>query len=40
MRRKLIIIAGVLVALGAAGAATAGALYYAYPVQMSPIGGP
>ena len=39
MRRKLIVIAGVLVALGAAGAAAGGALYYAYPVQVSIFAG-
>jgi alcohol dehydrogenase (cytochrome c) len=39
MKRKLTIIAGALVALGVAGAAAGGALYYVYPVQVSILGG-
>src|SRR5262249_6833442 len=35
MKRKSYLIAGALVAIGATGAAAAGALYYAYPVQVS-----
>jgi hypothetical protein len=36
MKKKLLIIAGVLVVVGAT---TAGALYYVYPVQVSTIAG-
>jgi hypothetical protein len=36
MKRRLFIIAGVLIVIGAAAA---GALYYAYPVQVSTFAG-
>ena len=36
MKHKLLIIAGALVVMGAAAA---GALYYAFPVQVSTVGG-
>ena len=39
MNKKLYVIAGVLVATGAIGAAAAGALYYTYPVQVSTVAG-
>jgi len=39
MKKKLYVIAGALVAMGAIGAAAAGALYYAYPVQVSTLAG-
>jgi PQQ-dependent dehydrogenase (methanol/ethanol family) len=39
MKRKSYLIAGALVVIGAVGAAAAGALYYAYPVQVSIFAG-
>ena len=39
MKRKSYLIAGALIAIGAIGAAAAGALYYAYPVQVSTYAG-
>jgi alcohol dehydrogenase (cytochrome c) len=39
MKKKLYVIAGALAAMGAIGAAAAGALYYAYPVQVSTLAG-
>ena len=39
MKKKLLIIVIIVGALFVIGAATGGALYYAYPVQMSTIAG-
>src|SRR5689334_19089070 len=38
-KKRLYVIAGVLIAMGAIGAAAAGTLYYAYPVQVSTFAG-
>src|SRR4029453_13197422 len=35
MKKRSFVIVGAVVAIGAVGAAAAGALYYAYPVQVS-----